>query len=142
MPAPVEPPSGELPTRAPGIVPETQEFWDATAQGRLLMKRCDDCGVVIWYPRDVCPDCHSRSTSWFEATGEGEIYSFTVTRRGQGRWRPAAPYVFAYVELDEGPRLMTNVVDCDPDTVHIGQRVSVVFHETGEGPALPRFRPS
>lgn len=142
MPAPVGPPTGELPTRAPATGPETDEFWAATAEGRLLLKRCDDCGAVIWYPRDVCPDCHSRSTSWFEAGGTGTVYSYTVTRRSQGRWRQATPYVFAYVELDEGPRLMTNVVDCDPDTVHIGQRVTVVFHTTDEGPALPRFTPA
>lgn len=141
MPAPVETPPEELPTRAPGVVPETEEFWAATAEGRLLLRRCDDCGVVIWYPRDLCPACHSRSTSWTEASGDGVVYSFTVTRRGQGRWRGAAPYVMAYVELAEGPRLLTNIVDCDPDTVHIGQAVTVVFHDTGEGTALPRFRP-
>jgi uncharacterized OB-fold protein len=133
--------SGNLPTRAPTVNPETAPFWDATAEGRLLLLRCDDCGAVIWYPRGVCPDCHGRSTTWFEASGDAIVYSSTVTRRSQGGWRDAAPYVLAYVELAEGPRIMTNIVDCDPDDVHIGQAVTVVFHDTGEGLAVPRFRP-
>jgi hypothetical protein len=120
----------------------TDPFWRATAAGRLLLQRCDTCGTVIWYPRGFCPDCGGSATSWEQATGRGTVYSFTVTRRGQGQWRDAGPYVLAYVELDEGPRLMTNIVDCDVDDVHVGQRVDVVFHDTGEGTALPRFRPA
>ena len=83
----------------------------------------------------------ARALSWEQATGTGTVYSFTVTRRGQGQWRDAGPYVLAYVELDEGPRMLTNIVECDVDDVHVGQRVSVVFSDTGEGSALPRFRP-
>jgi uncharacterized OB-fold protein len=130
-----------LPTPKPMPSPETAEFWAATAEGRLLLKRCNACGVVIWYPRAICPDCHAGDTSWFEASGQGEVYSFTVSRRGEGPYREAAPYVLAYVQLDEGPRMMTNIVDCDVDTVAIGQRVTVTWHDTGEGNALPRFRP-
>ena len=132
----------ELPTRAPAVNPETKPFWDATAEGKLLLARCTDCNTVIWYPRNLCPECHGQSTEWFEASGQGEIYACTVTRRMGGSWGRAAPFVLAYVELDEGPRLMTNIIDCDPETVAIGQRVEVVFEATDEGPALPRFRPS
>jgi uncharacterized protein len=132
----------ELPAPPPPVNLETKPFWDATAEGRLLLLRCDGCGTVIWYPRSLCPDCGSTSTTWFEASGRGTVYSFTVTRRGQGRWSDAAPYVLAYVELAEGPRLLTNVVDCDPDDVHIGLPVTAVFHPTGEGQALPRFVPT
>lgn len=130
----------------PNIVPkpnlETQAFWDATAEGKLLLKRCDRCETVIWYPRSICPACGTRETSWFEASGRGTVYSCTVTRKGQGAYREAGPFVLAYVELDEGPRLMTNIVDCDPFSVRIGQAVEVVFHATSEGYALPRFRPA
>jgi uncharacterized OB-fold protein len=83
--------------------------------------------------------------SWVEASGRGSVYSFTINRRGQAdlpAYRQVGPYVLAYVELDEGPRVMTNIVDCDPDSVRIGQRVEVVFHDTGQGSALVRFRPS
>ena len=79
---------------------------------------------------------------WFEASGQGTIYSCTTTRRMPGRWGGAAPFVLAYVELDEGPRLMTNIVDCDPDEIAIGDRVEAVFHPTEDGPALVRFRPA
>jgi len=123
------------------VTAATEPFWSATAEGRLLLQRCDACRTIIWYPRGFCPDCGSRSTSWEPASGNGTVHSFTITRRGQGHWRDAGPYVLAYVELDEGPRMMTNIVECPVDDVHIGQRVTVVFHDTGEGTSLPRFRP-
>ena len=131
-----------LPTPAPVVNPETAPFWAATAEGRLLLARCDGCGVTIWYPRGICPQCHATATSWYEGSGRGRIYSFTVVRRGEGPYREAAPYVLAYVELDEGPRVMTNIVEADPSTLEIDQAVEVVFHDTGEGNALARFRPA
>jgi len=131
-----------LPTPSPYPNSETQGFWDATAEERLLLPRCTACDFVLWYPREHCSECGSGDVEWFEASGTGSVYSFSVTRRMPGRWGKAAPFVLAYVELDEGPRLLTNVVDCDPDTVSIGQRVEVVWHETEDGPKLPRFRPT
>jgi uncharacterized OB-fold protein len=89
----------------------------------------------------LCPACGSLDTEWIEASGRGTVYSFTVVRRGAGAYRDAGPYVLAYVELAEGPRVMTNIVDCDPELINIGDRVEVVFHDTGQGAALPRFRP-
>jgi len=131
-----------LPTPTPKVNPETKPFWDATAEGKLLLKRCNQCQTVIWYPRFLCPACASTDTLWFEASGEGAVYSYTVTRRGQGHYWQAAPYVLAYVELAEGPRVLTNIVDCVPESVAIGQKVEAVFHDTGEGSALVRFRPA
>ena len=133
-----------LPAPAPPVQPEVKQFWDATAEGRLLLPRCTDCQGVIWYPRPYCPQCGSLKVEWIQASGRGTIYSFTVNRRGQAdmpEYRNAGTYVLAYVELEEGPRVMTNIVDCDPDSVAIGQAVEVVFHDTGQGNALPRFRP-
>jgi hypothetical protein len=130
-----------LPAPPPQVNVETKAFWDATAEGKLLLPRCDACGIVIWYPRAFCPECSSFDISWFEATGHGTVYSFTINRRGQGDYRDLA-YVVAYVELDEGPRLLTNIVDCDPETISVGQAVQVVFHPTSSGAALPRFRPA
>jgi uncharacterized OB-fold protein len=131
-----------LPAPAPERTPETDEFWNATAEDRLLLLRCDACGVVIWYPRALCPSCGSVSVSWFDASGQGSVYSFTVVHRSSGLFGDAVPYVTAYVELSEGPRVLTNIVGCDPDAVHIGQAVRVVFCDTGEGCALYRFEPS
>lgn len=134
--------SDDLPAPAPPVNPETEPFWEATAEGRLLLKRCSDCGKAFHYPRARCPACDSPDTEWFEASGRGSVYSYTVTRQTGGEYADATPYVLAYVELDEGPRIMTNVVDCDVDEVSIGQDVRVVFHDTGEGNALPRFTPA
>jgi len=130
-----------LPVPPPAVNPETKPFWEATAQGRLLLKRCLDCGAVIWYPRVICPDCASLRTEWFEATGRGRIYSYTVNHRGEGAYTGLPPFVLAYVELDEGPRLMTNIVGADNAELAVGLPVEVVFHDTGDGAALPRFQP-
>jgi len=131
-----------LPVPVPEPTAETQVFWDATAEGRLLLARCDDCGTVIWYPKTYCPACGGLSVSWDDASGQGAVYSFSVVHRAAGPFRQAAPYVIAYVELAEGPRVLTNIVGCEPDEVHIGQPVRVVFCDTGHGSALYRFMPS
>jgi uncharacterized OB-fold protein len=130
-----------LPTEAPRPTSATQEFWAATGDGTLLLQRCDACGTVIWYPKGFCPACSSFATSWFAASGLGTVYSFTVVRKAAGAWQKATPYVIAYVELAEGPRVLTNVVGCDPGSVEVGMPVQVVFDDTGEGTALYRFRP-
>jgi hypothetical protein len=134
--------STTLPNPVPALSPETEEFWAATAEGKLLLRRCDDCGVAIWYPRFFCPVCGSFNTSWSEASGRGTVYTFTVVHRsGVPGYRDALPYVIAYVELEEGPRVLTNIVECEPEKVEVGMAVHVVFHDTGNGSALYRFRP-
>lgn len=133
--------SEDLPAPAPPVNPETERFWDATAEGTLLLKRCDAREEPFYYPRARCPSCGASDTEWIEASGRGTVYSFTVTRQTGGDYAEATPFVLAYVELDEGPRMMTNLVDCDVDAVTVGQEVNVVFDGTGEGNALPRFTP-
>jgi uncharacterized OB-fold protein len=130
-----------LPTDPPVVNPESEPFWEATKRDVLLLPRCDACGVVIWHPRTFCPVCHTRSVSWFEASGRGTIYSYTEHTRGQGPWSDVAPYVVAYVDLDEGPRVLTNIVDCDANKIEIGQTVTVVFDDAGEY-KFPRFTPT
>jgi len=130
-----------LPVPVPVQTPDTAEFWAAAAEGRLLVKRCDACGEAHWYPRPICPFCHSEHTSWEQASGRGTIYSFTVIRRAWGPWAHAVPYAVAYVQLEEGPTIMANVVDCDVDALNIDDPVEVVFH-AGDGYAVPRFRPA
>jgi uncharacterized OB-fold protein len=132
---------GPLPAPPPPVNPETKPFWDATTQGRLLLVRCRTCQSVIWYPRAICPACSSTETEWFEASGRGTVYSYTVNHRGDGPYRQAAPYVLAYVELEEGPRVMTNLVEVDHDQLAVGMPVEAVFSDTGEGNALYRFKP-
>lgn len=130
-----------LPAPAPPVNPETEEYWAATAQGRLLVKRCQDCDSLIWYPRAICPECASLRTEWQQVSGRGRIYSYTVNHRGEGPYGGSPPFVLAYVELDEGPRMMTNIVETEGLELAIGLPVEVMFHDTGEGTALPRFRP-
>jgi len=132
-----------LPAKPPRPTFETQPFWDATAQGRIDLARCDNCGFIAYYPRSICPDCQSTDLTWQTMAGSGSVYSFTVTRAGGGRaWKEHLPFVVAYVQLDEGPIMLTNIVDCDPDSVEIGMAVTAVFDDTGEGTALVRFRPN
>ncbi len=134
--------SSSLPVRKVEVTTETQPFWDAAAGGQLVLPRCVDCGATIWYPKGFCPLCTSWSVEWVKASGRGIIYSFSITRKGAGVWAENSPYVVAYVELDEGPRVLTNIVGCNVDDVHIGMSVSVVFDPTPEGPAVYRFQPS
>ena len=130
-----------LVTPAPAVNPETEAFWAATAESRLLVKRCVDCSSLIWYPRAICPECGSMRTGGLQVSGRGRVYSYTVNHRGEGPYQGSPPYVPAYVELDEGPRMMTNIVEADGRDLAIDMPVEVVFHDTGEGSALPRFRP-
>lgn len=131
--------SEERPLRAPEATPETQAFWDAAREGRLLIKRCGSCGETHYPPRGPCPFCHAPETGWEEAKGTGSVYSFSVMRRG-----PGAPYAIAYVELDEGPRMLTNIVagtgeSGPPDALAIGDVVCLTFTETEEGGAPVPF---
>ncbi len=120
---------------APTVYPEAKPFWDAAAEGKLLVKRCANCGEHHHYPRDGCPFCGSVNTEWRQAKGEGTVYSFSIMRRAE------VPYVVAYVTLAEGPTMMTNIVDADADAIRIGQRVVVRFQPSDGGPPLPVFVP-
>ena len=116
--------------------PETQAFWDAARQGRLLVRTCTDCRRPHWYPRAICPHCLSDRTGWTEASGQGEIYSYSVMRRAP------EPYAIAYVRLAEGTTMMTNIVQCDFDALKVGQKVKLVFIASEEGTPVPMFTPA
>jgi uncharacterized OB-fold protein len=122
---------------APALNNESKPFWDAAREGRFLIKRCGDCGKAHWYPRLLCPYCFSAKTTWEESPGEGVIYTFSVMFRTQG----APPYAIGYVNLNEGPAVLTNFVDCDLMALKIGQKVKVRFQETDGGPPVPVFAP-
>jgi uncharacterized OB-fold protein len=121
----------------PPLNPGDEPFFDAAAQGKVMIKRCAACGEFHFYPRPLCPFCFSDRTEWVEAQGTGTVYTFSVTRRAG-----PIPYAIAYVTLDEGVSMMTNIVDCDLDTIRIGQRVRVVFKPTDGGPPVPMFAPA
>ena len=128
-------PAGPSRLPAPRVLPESQAFWTAADEGRLLLKKCNACGEVHHYPRDICPHCLSADTEWVQASGTGTVYSFSTMGKGE------AAYTLAFVTLDEGVTLMTNLVDCDPARVSIGDKVQVVFKPTEGGHAVPMFTP-
>ncbi|WBV42806.1 Zn-ribbon domain-containing OB-fold protein [Pseudoroseomonas cervicalis] len=121
---------------APVGDPSTQRFWDAARQGRLLIGRNTKTGQTHYPPRPFCPFSDEGEVEWIEVSGEGTVYSFSIMRA-------KTPYAIAYVELAEGPRMMTNIVGCDFDAVKIGMKVKLAFRDTeGDGPPVPMFTPA
>ena len=125
----------------PQPTPESKPFFDALKQRRLLIQRCRECDYAYYYPRPFCPTCLSVSVEWEEASGKGKLYSFVINHRAAPGF--VAPYVIAVVELDEGPRMMTNLVEVEPDPemVRCEMRVEIVFDNVDDDFTLPRFRP-
>ena len=116
---------------------ENKPYFDAAAEGRLLIKRCAACGEFHFHPRALCPHCFSDRTEWVESCGRGTIYTYSVSRRVG-----PVPFAIAYVTLEEGVSMLTNIVDCDLDSIRIGQPVRVVFKSTEGGPPVPMFAPA
>jgi hypothetical protein len=119
---------------APTPNPETAPFWRAADEGRLALRYCRECGRHHYYPRALCAHCMSDAVEWKDASGRGHIHAFSVMRRAP------VPYAVAYVALEEGPMMLTNIVRCDLDTLRIGQPVRLCF-DTFDGGALPVFEP-
>ena len=130
-----------LPAPTPQINPETQAYWDAAKEGKFILKRCNDCNIVIWYPRAICPECWSSNTEWFDASGQGTVYTYTINNKGEGAYAKRDPFVLGYVTLAEGPTIMTNILADDLSKIEVGSPVEVVFSPTDDGEtALPRFQ--
>ena len=127
----------------PPVTETTQPFWDATREHQLLLQWCSQCDQVVWFPREVCPGCFGATLEWRPASGRGEVYACTVENRPS---MPTPfgddPYVVALVQLDEGARLMTNVVGCPPDSVTVGMPVQVTWEPLSDGRNLPLFEPA
>jgi uncharacterized OB-fold protein len=124
----------------PGVTEETEEFWSAAGQGRLLIERCDSCGAESFPPRGMCRRCHARSMSAVEVTGRGRLYSFTVNYQ---RWLPdlEVPYTIALVEFPEHPgvRVLGRLRGREPDDVAIDMEVEIGFEPGPGGYAIPSF---
>jgi uncharacterized OB-fold protein len=117
-------------------------YWEAAARGDVLYQVCPSCGNRQWYPRAVCTAC-GADPEWATASGRGTVHTYTVVRQNLGRpWRDMTPYVVAMVELEEGPRIMTNITDCDPDEVRIGMPVEAYTVTVEDGLGLPFWRPA
>jgi uncharacterized OB-fold protein len=124
----------------------TKPFWDAALEGRLLSSRCTNCGTFVLPPTPYCFVCQHHEFEWVELPGTGTIYAFTVVRHAlTPELANAVPYVSGVIELDgtqgAGTRMICNIVDCDPETVRIGDPVRVVFEKVSDTYAMPRFTP-
>ena len=134
---------GGISYKAPAVDWETRGYWEGAGRGELVLQRCGDCGVVQHRPRGICASCLSSNIEHFVASGRGEVYTYSVVRQNQMPvFRDNLPYVVAYVALEEGPQIMTNIVGCDPETVTIGMAVRAEFVPVGEGLGIPRFVPA
>lgn len=135
--------AGGLPTTpAPVIDPETQPYWDGAEAGELVLPFCLDCEEYFWYPRGFCPRCTGSRVRWDATAGEGEIYSYSIVRRSFGQWKEHVPFVIAWVTLDEGISVSTNIIDIDEDDLAIGARVSATFERRApEDRPILRFAP-
>lgn len=126
---------------APTSNGDSHSYWQAAADERLMLRKCDDCGEVHFMPRLLCPQCWSDKLSWFEATGRGSVHSFTVIRRASDpAFAHLCPYVVALIELEEGPRMMANILGEDALKTKIGKAVTVAFQQRQNDTKVPQFR--
>lgn len=137
--APAEP-TEPIARPAPPVTELSQGFWDAVAEQQLVIQKCRGCAQLRHYPQPLCPACHSKEYEWARVSGRGEIYSFTVAHRAfHPAWKDHVPYVIATIELDEGVRMVCDLLGTDPERVAIGQRVEVAFEELPGQGWMPRF---
>ncbi len=126
----------------PMISPDTKGFWEGCREHAIRIQQCSDCGHLRWPPAFLCPQCLSRNTQWISASGRGTVYSFVVYHVA---YDPAflgdLPYVVALVALEEGPHLLTNLVECDPGNITCDMPVEVIWDDVAPGVSLPKFRP-
>ena len=128
----------------PLIVPESERYWLGAKKHEFWLRYCHECKKTYFYPRDICPDCFSRNTEWRRASGRGRLYTYAIVHRGPlPSFRDAVPYVVAMIDLEEGGRMMTNLVDVEPspEAIQVGMPVEVVFDDVTDEITLPKFRP-
>lgn len=127
----------------PAMQPWSEAFWKGTKQHKLLIQECNDCKAKIFYPRKYCPECWSADLGWSEASGKAKVYAqTTMMDMVEPKFWGDLPYVLALVDLEEGVRMMTRIVECEPEEVHIGMDVEVVFEDISDECALPFFKPA
>ena len=119
---------------------DSKPYWDAAREGRLVIRKCKACGELHFMPRHLCPHCWSDRLEWVDSQGTGSVHSFTVIRRASDpAFAPLVPYTVALIDLDEGPRMMANIVGEDALATRIGDRVEVRFEDRGDGAMVPQF---
>lgn len=125
---------------APVSNPDSAPYWEGVKEKKLLIRKCNSCNKLHFMPRYICPSCWSDSLEWLSAKGTGTVYSFTIIRRAPiASFSPLVPYVVALIELDEGVRMLSNIVGPNALSVSIGAKVKVTFEERAEGTVVPQF---
>lgn len=118
-------------------------FWDALRRHQFSLQKCEACGALRFIPTEICAQCCSQDWSWTPVSGKGRVYTYTVVHRGPTpAYQADAPYVIAHVELDEGPRVISNLVGCDPATVRVGMPVEVIYQDVTSEWTLFKFAPA
>jgi uncharacterized OB-fold protein len=126
---------------APQPNADSKPYWDAARERKLVIRKCTACGQMHFMPRHLCPVCWSDKLEWVQASGKGSVHSFTVIRRASlAAYDVRVPYVVALIDLDEGPRMVTNLLGDDALDVKIGDKVEVTFEDRGDGAMLPQFQ--
>ena len=123
----------------PLIDDDNRVFWEGIKEHRLMLQQCNDCQKYIFYPRIICPHCYSENTTWKETSGQGEVVSYTVVHRAMPPFKAETPYVVALIQLNEGVRMISRIVN-DPKQVEIGLQVSAVYESVDEELTLPYFQ--
>ena len=118
---------------------DSRPYWEGIAQRELRIQQCNTCSKAVFYPRSICPHCHSDTLSWIVASGAGSIYSYTVAHQGFGAFAEDVPFVVAIIELEEGTRMMSRIVDTPYERIVVGAKVQVTFERVSEDFTLPYF---
>ena len=124
---------------------ESDFYWEKCKEHELWLRYCNHCSKAYFYPRDICPNCWSRNTTWVQAEGRGTLYTFAISHRApRPNFEGPLPYVIAMVQLSEGPIMATNIVEVEPEpaNLQIGMPVEVVFEDISDTISLPKFKPS
>lgn len=128
----------------PQPTPETQPFWDSVRAHAMQLQRCQSCREFYFYPRPFCPRCYSSDVRWEPVSGRGTLETYVINHRPAPGFEDMAPYVIAIVTLEEGPRLMTNLVDVEPDPARlpVDLPLEVVYDDVTDEVTLPKFQPA
>jgi len=131
-----------VPKPLPQITPEMAPFWEAARRHELMVQRCRGCGTRRFPARELCSRCLSRDAGWERVSGRGQVFSFAIMHQVyHPAFADAVPYAIVVVELEEGTRMLSNLVDCPTADVAIGMPVEVVFEDVAPDVTLPKFRP-
>ena len=128
----------------PAPTPETQFFWDKMRQHELWIQRCNTCETVYFYPRFICPNCLSADVAWFQASGRGTLYTYMINHRPVPGFEQEAPYAIAVVKLDEGPRMMTNIIGIanTPENLVLDMPLEIAYDDVTDDVTLPKWKPA